>query len=102
MNTASRIPDVHNFAHLNYIATDPLPRDVMQSMRLHEPVQILSSTDPMTGVEIDDLTGRPYLIDGNVTIYFENEASRKAFVDMPVDHPFHLVDNPVDEGYDEG
>ena len=48
------------------------------------------------------LTGHPYLVDGNVTMYFENEATRQEFLDMPIDHPFHLVDNPTDEGYDEG
>lgn len=93
---------VHHSTFANYVATDPLARDRTQSRRLHEPEQILSSTDPMTGREIDDLSGHPYLVDGNVTIYFESEATRKEFMDMPIDHPFHLVDNPTDEGYDEG
>ena len=102
MDIANRGFAVHDFTVANYVATDPLQRDQSQSGRLHEPEQILSSVDPMTGVEIDDLTGHPYLVDGNVTIYFETEATRKAFMDMPIDHPFHLVDNPTDEGYDEG
>lgn len=93
---------VHNSNVANYIATDPMQRDQTQSARLHEPAQILSSTDPMTGLEIDDLSGHPYLVDGNVTIYFESEATRREFMEMPIDHPFHLVDNPTDEGYDEG
>jgi len=102
MDIADRSFAVHNSTFANYVATDPLARDQTQSTRLHEPAQILSSTDPMTGREIDDLSGHPYLVDGNVTIYFETEATRKAFMDMPIDHPFHLVDNPTDEGYDEG
>ena len=102
MDTANQGFTVHNSSVANYIATEPLPRDQTQSGRLHEPAQILSSTDPMTGVEIEDLAGHPYLVDGNVTMYFETEATRKAFMDMPIDHPFHLVDNPTDEGYDEG
>lgn len=102
MNIENQGVVVHNAAAANYIATDALQRDLTQSSRLHEPAQILSSTDPMTGVEIADLTGHPYLIDGNVTMYFETEATRKAFMDMPLDHPFHLVDNPTGEGYDEG
>ena len=93
---------VHNSNVANYIATDPMQRDQTQSARLHEPAQILSSTDPITGLEIDDLSGHPYLVDGNVTIYFETEATRREFMEMPIDHPFHLVDNPTDEGYDEG
>jgi hypothetical protein len=102
MDIANQGFAVHDFTVANYIATDPLQRDQTQSGRLHEPAQILSSTDPMTGLEIADLTGHPYLVDGNVTIYFETEATRQAFKEMPIDHPFHLVDNPTDEGYDEG
>ena len=102
MDSASQDSTVHNSNVANYIATDPLARDQTQSGRLHEPAQILSSTDPITGREIEDLTGHPYLVDGNVTMYFENEATRQEFIDMPIDHPFHLVDNPTDEGYDEG
>lgn len=102
MDIADRGFAVHNSTFANYVATDPMARDQTQSKRLHEPEQILSTTDPMTGLEIDDLAGHPYLIDGNVTMYFESESTRKAFMDMPIDHPFHLVDNPTDEGYDEG
>ncbi len=102
MDIADQGFTVHNSNVANYVATDPLARDQTQSRRLHEPAQILSSTDPITGREIDDLAGHPYLVDGNVTMYFETEATRKEFMDMPIDHPFHLVDNPTDEGYDEG
>jgi hypothetical protein len=102
MAIANQASTVHKTSVANYVATNPLERDQTQSRRLHEPAQILSSTDPMTGREIGDLTAHPYLVDGNVTIYFETEATRKAFMEMPVDHPFHLVDNPTDEGYDEG
>jgi hypothetical protein len=102
MDISSQASTVHNANVANYVATEALQRDQTQSRRLHEPAQILSSVDPVTGREIDDLAGRPYLVDGNVTIYFESEATRKAFMEMPLDHPFHLVDNPTDEGYDEG
>ncbi len=93
---------VHNASYLNYVGTDPLPRDRTPSVRLHEPTQILTNIDPITGRDIEDLTGHPYLVDGNVTMYFESEETRKAYLDTPIDHPFHLVDNPIDEGYDEG
>lgn len=102
MDIASQGSIVHNSNVANYIATDPLERDQTQSGRLHEPAQILSSIDPISGREIADLAGHTYLVDGNVTIYFETEATRQEFIDMPIDHPFHLVDNPTDEGYDEG
>lgn len=102
MDIADQGFTVHNSTAVNYVATDPLERDQTQTRRLHEPEQILSSTDPITGREIDDLSGHPYLVDGNVTMYFETEATRQEFIEMPIDHPFHLVDNPTDEGYDEG
>lgn len=90
------------FGLANYLAADALPRDQSQSTRLHEPSLMLSCTDPITGHDIDDPAGHPYLIDGNLTVYFESEQTRQAYLDMPTDHPFHLVDNPVGEGYDEG
>ena len=93
---------VHDFNALNYVATDPLPRDTEQSHRLHEPEQMLTSIDPITGRDIEDLAGHPYLVDGNVTMYFETDATRQEYLETPIDHPFHLVDNPFDEGIDEG
>ena len=102
MDIASQASTVHNSNVANYIATDPLARDQTQSGRLHEPAQILSSTDPITGREIDDLTGHPYLVNGNVTMYFESEATKQEFIDMSADHPLHLADNPTEEGYAEG
>lgn len=102
MDTLNTGRTVHDFNVANYVATDPLPRDRTQSHRLHEPEQILTAIDPITGRDIEDLAGHPYLVDGNVTIYFESEETKQAYLDTPVDHPFHLVDNPTDEGYDEG
>lgn len=102
MDITTRDSTVHDFNFVNYVATDPLPRDQTQSTRLHEPEQILTSIDPITGRDIEDLEGHPYLVDGNITIYFESEETRKQYLDTPIDHPFHLVDNPTDEGYDEG
>jgi len=102
MENADQGFTAHKPVVANYAASDSLARDQTQSSRLHEPAQILSSADPITGREIEDLSGHPYLVDGNVTIYFESEATRQEFMEMPIDHPFHLVDNPTDEGYDEG
>jgi hypothetical protein len=93
---------VHDLNAANYVGTDPLPRDQSQSRRLHEPSQRLSTTDPVTGRDIEDPEGHPYLVDGNLTIYFESEETRRAFLAIPKDHPFRLADNPIDEGYDEG
>jgi hypothetical protein len=102
MDTMNHGNTVNNFEAANYVGTDPLPRDRTQSLRLHEPTQMLTYIDPITGRGIDDLTGHPFVVDGNVTMYFESERTRQEYLDMPIDHPFHLVDNPTDEGYDEG
>ena len=95
-------PDALSMESLNWRVADYLPRDRDQSNRLHEPNLMISSIDPMSGMEIDDLSGRPYIVDGNMVIYFENDTTRQEFMDMPIDHPFHLVDNPYEEGEAEG
>lgn len=102
MDTMNRGATVHNFDALNYVGTDSLPRDQTQSLRLHQPTLMLTCIDPITGRDIADLAGHPFIVDGNVTMYFESERTRQAYLDTPIDHPFHLVDNPTDEGYDEG
>lgn len=102
METANQGRIVHDFNVTNYVATDPLPRDQTQSTRLHEPTQMLTNIDPITGRDIGDLAGHPRIVDGNVTMYFESEETRQAYIDTPIDHPFPLIDNPTDEGYDEG
>lgn len=93
---------VNNFNFANYVATESLPRDKTQSTRLHEPTTMVSTIDPITGNDIGELEGHPFLVDGNVTMYFESEETKQQYIDTPIDHPFHLVDNPTDEGYDEG
>jgi len=100
MNPASRSQLA--FDAPNWAASDPLPRDREQSHRLHEPERMTTTIDPITGRDIGDLEGHPYLVDGNVVIYFESEETRKAYQEMPTDHPFRLQDNPTDEGEAEG
>lgn len=88
---------VRRFDALNYVATDCLPRDREPSRRLHEPERIMTTIDPITGRDIGDRRRRPYLVDGNVTMYFESEETRRAYLDTPVDHPFRLQDNPDED-----
>lgn len=102
MNPTANTRSALAFDTLNWSATDAMQRDKEQSHRLHEPELMISSVDPITGVEIEDLSGRPYIIDGNMVIYFESEETRKAFQAMPIDHPFRLQDNPYEEGEAEG
>jgi hypothetical protein len=76
-----------SFDSQNWIATDPLPRDQEQSLRLHQPHHIVSTTDPITGHDVMGTSGRPSIVDGILTIYFESEATRKAYKDIPNNHP---------------
>ena len=79
------------FEYLNWVAVDPLPRDQTQSHRLHEPEYRINTIDPMTGDDIENVTSHPSLADGSLTIYFETDATRMAYINMPLDHPnLHL------------
>jgi len=93
---------VHKHDSLAFVATDPLPRDQEQSDRLHEPGLMISSIDPITGRDIGDVAAHPYIVDGNLVIYFESEETRQAYIDTPIDHPVPLPDNPVDDWVAEG
>jgi hypothetical protein len=102
METLHHGTTVHRFGAPNHIGAEAMPRDCTQSRRLHEPTQMLSCIDPITGRDIDDLAGRPYLVDGILTMYFESEYTRQEYLDTPMYRHLHLADNPTDEGYDEG
>ncbi len=81
-----RTPPI-KFEYLNWVASDPFPRDRTQSHRLHEPEHRVSTTDPMTGNDIQDVASHPSLVDGNLTIYFDTETTREAYLALPLDHP---------------
>ncbi len=93
---------VLKFESLNWVATDPMPRDQAQSHRVHEPEFRINTIDPMTGDDIEDVKSHPSLADGNLTVYFETEATRKAFVDLPVDHPNVCLPFPATDEDDRG
>ncbi|MDX2507554.1 MAG: hypothetical protein QNL62_24190 [Gammaproteobacteria bacterium] len=70
----------------------------------------LSTTDPISLNEVNDLEGKPYIVEGtpdnDLTIYFENEINRQLYEDIPVECPgkdfSHDIGNNVDEGIDQG
>ncbi|MCW8962586.1 MAG: hypothetical protein OQL16_02230 [Gammaproteobacteria bacterium] len=76
-----------NVAWLDNSKTDILDRDKTQSSRLHEPTWRISTTDPMNGKDINSLKPHPKLEDGNLTMYFDGEETKQAYIDMPLDHP---------------
>ncbi|HEY5654622.1 MAG: hypothetical protein OEN49_03565 [Gammaproteobacteria bacterium] len=54
-------------------------------------INIISTTDPINGFNITSLKDRPHVVEGddmnNLTIYFENRASRQTYLDMIVEQP---------------
>ena len=75
------------FEFANWVATDALPRDRSQSQLLHEPKFRIDTIDPITGKNIEDITGHPSVVDGNLTIYFETQETRQAYLDVPTNQP---------------
>jgi len=100
MNTLTSIykePDI-KFGEAGWISKSPLPRDQQQSHRLHEPVSMISSIDPVNGHDVMGVTGHPSIIDGILTIYFESDETRTAYMHTPVNHPYtRLPGEPSDE-----
>ena len=45
------------------------------------------TTDPITGHDVRDLPHAPFVIDGDLTIYFESGQSKAEFLDIEVEHP---------------
>ncbi len=77
-----------------------MERDAEQSHRLHEPTSISSHTDPITGNDVMGTIGHPSVVDGILTVYFESQATRSAYLNTPYNHPvprFPNVPSPEDD-----
>jgi len=92
-----------NLANIKYgeagwVASSALPRDQEQSHRLHEPTSMISNIDPINGHDVIGVTDHPFYVDGILTIYFESDETRSAYLDTPFNHPFSkLAGEPGDE-----
>lgn len=69
----------------------------------------IETTDPISGNDIEDLTGKPYVVEAgreaDLVIYFETEENKRKYQDIPVEHPIdhHVnLDNPTDIMVDNG
>jgi len=67
------------------------------------------TTDPVTGHDIRGLERSPCTIErgseDELAIYFESEESKRAYMDIPIEHPIdhHInLDNPTNIMIDEG
>jgi len=69
----------------------------------------VETTDPITGVTIKDLENHPYIMEGMwenaLKIYFENEQTKKEYLDIAVEHPGEdfttNLDNPQKMGSED-
>lgn len=102
ISALSRVPPSIKFEFANWVASDPLPRDQSQSYRLHEPEHLINTIDPMTGNDIEDVTHHPCLENGDLTIYFETETTRNAYLAMPINHPNRCLPFPAAIDDDRG
>ena len=75
------------FLHFKPMPVDCLSRDKEQSSLLHEPKSRISNIDSMTGDDITEASTHPSLTDGNLTMYFKSEQTRKDYINMPLNHP---------------
>lgn len=69
----------------------------------------IETTDPITGHDIADLSGKPYVVHSganeDLVVYFESEDSKRQYMEIPVEHPIEHrlnLDNPTDIMIDEG
>jgi hypothetical protein len=102
MDTEFAVDVVDRGVGINLCFGDYLARDVQQSRLLHEPAWLTTNIDPLTGRDIDSLIDRPRHVERNVTMYFESEETRRAYLDFPALRSVPLPDNPYDDGEAEG
>jgi hypothetical protein len=93
---------VFNFVGPFKEISDIQSRDQTQSRRLHEPTSITSHTDPVTGNDVLDTAGHPFVKDGIMTVYFESEETRQIYLDTPINHPVSVLNNVVTADDDRG
>lgn len=103
--TATSTPNTSTYSKYNFLksqAQDFMPRDKTQSHRLHEPTFRKPLIDPMTGDNIINVNDQPQHVDGNLTLYFSSDKTRKAYLDMPINHPNIRLPYPASEDDDRG
>jgi len=97
----NQLPDI-KYGEAGWISKDPLQQDQGQSRRLHEPTSMIGNVDPITGHDVISVLDHPSVVDGILTIYFESEATRTAYLDTPINHPFSKLPGPPTDEDDRG
>jgi hypothetical protein len=62
----------------------------------------VSTTDPISLNDVKDLSKAPFVVEGDLKIYFENERNKAEYLGIEVEHPGedfeHSLDNPSGMG----
>ena len=82
--------------------SDVQSRDQTLSCRLYKPTSITSHTDPVTGKDVSDSVGLPFVKDGIMTFYFESEVTRQIYLNTSINHPVGFLNNVVRADYNRG
>jgi hypothetical protein len=90
------------FGDAGWISQDPMPRDQEQSHRLHEPLSMVSTIDPINGHDVLGDSNHPSVTDGILTVYFESAETREAFLAMPINHPYSKLPGAPSDYDDRG
>ena len=102
---ASKPPStmIYNISWLNNDVSNRIhEKDKTQSQRLHEPEHRINTIDPMSGNDIEDAANHPSLEDGDLTMYFESEDTKRAYLKMPINHPYPHLPYPASDNDDRG
>lgn len=92
----------NNLQHFDWHATEILQRDKEQSHLLHEPKFRIMTTDPISGLDVEDYMSHCSLLDGNLTVYFETEANCNEYKNMQFNHPNQCLPYPATDDDDRG
>ena len=98
-------PTTSTYSKYNFLKSQSqncMSRDKTQSRRLHEPTFRKPLIDPMTGDDIIIVSDQPQHVEGNLTLYFSSDKNRKAYLDMPTNHPNIKLPYPASEDDDRG
>ena len=56
----------------------------------------IETTDSITGNDVKDLENAPFVVDGDIKIYFESEDSKRTYLDIEVENPAEDFDTNLD------
>ena len=78
----SRSTPENKTGHSKEYLRDVFLRDQIKRDLQHSQMFRIQTIDPITGREVSDYKTHPRWVDGDLTIYFETEMSKKAYIEL--------------------